>query len=67
MNYSIRLVVAPLSFFILTSLLFGCATAEHGRRITPDQITWIQKGVTTRTEVVQKLGGPMSEVPDWGG
>ena len=67
MNYSIRLVVTPLALFILTSLVSGCATAEHGRRITPDQITWIQKGITTRAEVVQKLGGPMSEVPDWGG
>ena len=67
MNCLIRLVVAPLSLFILTSLLSGCATAEHGRRITPDQIAWIQKGITTRAEVVQKLGGPMSEVPDWGG
>ncbi len=67
MNYSIRLVAAPLLLFILTSLLSGCATAEHGRRITPVQVTWIQKGITTRAEVVQKLGGPMAEVPDWGG
>jgi hypothetical protein len=67
MNYSIRLVVVPVALFILSSVLSGCATAEHGRRITPDQITWIQKGITTRAEILQKLGGPMSEVPDWGG
>ena len=51
---------------IFVSLItVGCATAESGRTITPEEITWMQKGVTTRVEVVEKLGYPMSEVPDW--
>ena len=43
----------------------ACATAEFGRKIHPEEVAWIEKGVTTRTEVVQKLGAPFSEVPDW--
>ena len=48
-------------------LLFlpACATAEIGRRITPEDVAWIQKGVTTRAEIVQRLGPPFSEAPDW--
>ena len=30
-------------------------------------MTWIKKGKTTRTEIVQRFGGPMSEMPDWAG
>lgn len=46
-------------------IMWGCATAEMGRYIGPNDVVWIQKGVTTRPEVVQRLGAPMSEVPDW--
>ena len=47
---------------VLTS---ACATVESGRKITPDDVAFIQKGVTTRTEVVQRIGAPIFEGPDW--
>jgi len=46
-------------------MMAGCATVEIGRNITPEEITWIQKKATTRSEVVEKLGLPTSEMPDW--
>lgn len=36
-----------------------------GRYIGPQDIVWIKKGVTTKSEVVQRFGHPMSEAPDW--
>jgi hypothetical protein len=50
---------------LLAFISWGCATAEMGRYIGPQDVTWIQKGVTTRSEVVQRLGPPLSETPDW--
>lgn len=38
-----------------------------GRPISAQDVTWIQKGKTTRAEVVQQFGGPTSEMPDWAG
>ena len=49
--------------FVLSVL--GCATAEKGRSISTQDVTWIQKGKTSRAEVVQRFGGPTSETPDW--
>lgn len=46
-------------------VLWGCATAEIGRRITPEDVAWIQTGITSRAAIVQRLGPPMSETPDW--
>jgi len=50
---------------LLAFISWGCATAEMGRYVGPQDVTWIQKGVTTRSEVVQRLGAPHSEAPDW--
>lgn len=49
----------------LAAALWGCATAEIGRQITPAEVAWIQKGVTTRAAIVQRFGHPMAETPDW--
>lgn len=38
-----------------TLLLWGCATSDIPT-ITPEQVAWIEKGVTTREEVTQRLG-----------
>jgi hypothetical protein len=54
-----------LFFVMLMALLsITCATHEMGRYITPQDLAFIQKGKTTRTEVVQRLGKPMGEGPD---
>ena len=50
---------------LMSLVTVGCATAESGRNITPEQINWIQKGVTTRTEIIENLGHPVTEIPDW--
>lgn len=44
-----------LILIMLFAFLNGCATAEVGRQITQDQAAWIQRGVTTRSEVVGRL------------
>jgi hypothetical protein len=51
---------------ILLLTLTSCFTVtnERGRIITAEEIAWIQKGVTTRTEVVQRFGRPYGEAPD---
>ncbi|WP_447598014.1 hypothetical protein [Nitrospira sp. Nam80] len=49
---------------IISSLiLLGCATEEHGRPISEEEITWIEKGVTTRTQIVERFGIPRFEMP----
>ena len=50
---------------VIAAALWGCATAEIGRQITPDEVAWIQKGISTRSAVVQRFGHPMAETPDW--
>jgi len=45
-------------FLLLSFLGFivvWCAMAEMGQKISPEEPTWIKKGITTRTEVVEKL------------
>ena len=49
---------------ILLLTLTSCVTNERGHNITAEEVVWIQKGVTTQTEVVQKFGKPYSEGPD---
>jgi hypothetical protein len=46
-------------------LLPACANVEIGRRITSDDVAWIQKGKTTRAEILERFGPPMSEGPDY--
>jgi hypothetical protein len=52
-----------LLLLLLGLTVVGCATAEKGRKISPEEPTWIKKGITTRTEVVEKLGPSMSGMP----
>jgi hypothetical protein len=57
-----------MSRIILIALLVimsGCATAEMGHQITMEQAAWIQKGVTSRSEVVARFGAPNFEFPDY--
>jgi len=49
----------------LLVILSGCATAKMGRQITVEQAAWIQKGVTSRSEVVARFGVPNFEFPDY--
>lgn len=39
-------------------LVFLAACAAHGKLVTPEQVTWVKKGVTTRDEVLKRLGPP---------
>jgi hypothetical protein len=48
---------------VLAFVLYGCAAAEQGKRIIPDEVTWIEKGRTTRAEVVARFGLPPVEFP----
>jgi hypothetical protein len=48
---------------VISLALSGCATDEQGRLIRPEDTTWIQKGVTTRSEIVQRFGPPRFETP----
>jgi len=53
---------------LLLLVLCGCASGEYGKLITPDQVTWIQKGGTTRDEIIARFGAPqMPEVQDLAG
>lgn len=50
----------PFLVLIIPSLLFtaACVVGEVERRITPQDTAWIEKGRTTRDQVVAKLGEP---------
>jgi hypothetical protein len=63
MPFSIR-PYRPFHLVILLLTLTSCVTNERGRNITAEEVVWIQKGVTTRIEVIQKFGKPYSEGPD---
>jgi len=61
-------VVMRLAVLIVIGfVLFGCATAEQGKRITLDDVTWIEKERTTRAEVVARFGSPPVEFPQSSG
>ena len=53
------------SVFLPIFFVVSCATAEYGRSIQPEEVQWIKKGVTTREEIIQKFGTPLSEVPEF--
>ena len=56
-----------LWLFVVVFTVSGCVSAEMGRSISSQDVAWIQKGKTTRVEVVQRFGAPTSEMPDWAG
>ena len=56
-----------LWLFVVVFTVSGCVSAEMGRSISSQDVPWIQKGKTTRAEVVQRFGAPTSEMPDWAG
>ena len=45
------------AFFVLLQLP-GCVVEDHTLVIRPDDTTWIQKGQTTRQEVIERFGAP---------
>ena len=53
----IRIATSPIALFLLIQLC-GCVTDELGRRIHPEDVTWIQKGQTTREQITAKFGQP---------
>jgi len=52
---------------VIAFVLFGCATAEQGKRLVPDEVRWIEKERTTRAEVVARFGLPPVEFPQSSG
>jgi hypothetical protein len=44
----------------------GCAARDSGYKITDATTAFIQRGVTTRAEVVENLGPPLFEIEDRG-
>jgi hypothetical protein len=51
----------PLIYYVVLLFAWGCAIGEQGRLISQDEVTWIQKGVTTRSQVVERFGSPRLE------
>ena len=51
------------AILVIALVLFGCATAEQGKRIIPDEVRWIEKGRTTRAEILARFGLPTVEFP----
>ena len=49
-------------WIVISLVLGGCATEEHGRLINQEEVTWIEKGVTIRSQVVERFGSPRFEV-----
>mgnify|MGYP003386658718 CR=1 FL=1 len=48
----------------LLALLVAMGCASHGKLVTSEQVTWIQRGATMRDEVIKRLGSPnFPEVP----
>jgi outer membrane protein assembly factor BamE (lipoprotein component of BamABCDE complex) len=41
----------------------GCEIVRSGEPITPQRVSFIQKGVTVRDEVIRRLGPPLVEFP----
>jgi|SRR5215217_2271171 len=60
-------VVPVMLLFVLAFFSYSCATAQQGKRITPDEAAWIETGRTTRAEVVARLGLPRVEFPQSSG
>ena len=59
-----RLCLAFLNGVVLSLLLsfgFGCSTTVSGNRISKEQLSFIQPGVTTKREIIENLGPPTWE------
>jgi len=59
-----RLCLAFLNGVVLSLLLsfgFGCSTTVSGTRISKEQLSFIQPGVTTKREIIENLGPPTWE------
>lgn len=53
-----RLIACSVALLIFS----GCAS--HGKLVTSEQVSWIQKGITARAEVIKRIGSPnFPEVP----
>jgi outer membrane protein assembly factor BamE (lipoprotein component of BamABCDE complex) len=50
-------------WIVISLVLGGCATEEHGRLINQEEVTWIEKGITIRSQVVERFGSPRFEMP----
>ena len=50
---------------VLVLVLSSCSptVTQHGHRITDDDITRIQPGVTTQRDILQMLGSPSAQAP----
>ena len=53
------------SLIVVFSLivLCSCVTGEPDQRIAPDDVGWIQKGQTTREQIIAKFGPPTFKMP----
>lgn len=60
-------VLAPVALALSSVALSGCATS-YGQKIEADRVAQIQKGVTTRAQIIEWFGQPMQTVmmPDGG-
>ena len=59
-----------MRFVTLLALLFlmsGCATGKIEHQITLQDTAWIQKRITTRSEIEARFGSPNFEVPEYAG
>lgn len=59
-----------MRFATLLALLFlmsGCSSAKINHQITMADTAWIQKGITTRSEMQMRFGSPNFEVPEYSG
>src|SRR5215467_1860869 len=62
-----RLIMRVGILTVISFIAFGCATAEYGKRIVPDEVRWIEIERTTRAEVVARFGFPPVEFPQSSG
>jgi hypothetical protein len=52
--------IRPILAVLLLSVLASCAVGEPRLLSSPEDTSWIQPGVTTRQEVIKRLGEPTS-------
>ena len=57
-----KILVSLGTLFWLVQL-FGCAIGEAPQRIRPGDTAWIQKGQTTRAQVLEQFGQPNLTMP----
>jgi len=56
-------VVTCFGVLLSLVLLSGCVVGELQQRIRPEDTTWIQRGQTTREEVMARFGEPDRSAP----